>query len=163
MKAFDFPLQTALDVRQRKQDAAHREFAALQRDHRAAESQLHSYHRVLARAEVTARHAAVDDVDVIALLNYDGYRRRMAELIEDQSELCQGLRVELSQARRRLMEACRSRQTLILLRESNHGEYLRQVAAIEGRALDETGTIAHVFNHDKPLVQQISGGPLEAS
>lgn len=163
MKAFEFPLQTALDLRQRKQDAAHRHFAVLQRDHRAAEAQLHAYHRVLARAEDTARHAAVDDVDVVALLNNDGYRRRMAQLIEEQAELCQSLRIELAQARRTLMEACRSRQTLLLLRETNRGEYLRQVAAIEGRALDEVGTSAHIFRHDKPLVQEVAAGdPLEA-
>jgi flagellar protein FliJ len=163
MKAFEFPLQTALDLRQRRQDDAHREFAALQREYHAAEAQLQRYHQIVARAEDSTRNAAVDDVDVIALLNYDGYRRRMADLIQHQSELCQGLRTELAQARRTLMEACRSRQTLALLRETNYGEYLHRVAAGESRALDEAGTIAHVFKHHKPFVQQVAtSNPLEA-
>ncbi len=163
MKAFEFPLQTALKVRQRNQDLAHGRFAAVQREYGTAESRLRHYQRLLSMAEQTAQAVARDDVDVIALLNYDGYKRRMAQLIGEQTESCDQLRAELSEARRHLMEACRDRQTLQMLRETHYQEYLRELTAAESRSLDEAGTMAFAANDDNPLTFGFgTTNPLEA-
>jgi len=164
MKSFEFPLQTALKVRKRNQDLAHRKFAAVQREYYAAENQLRHYQRLLSLAEETAQAAGQDDVDVMVLLDYDGYRRRMAQLISEQSERCEQLRSAVSQARRGLMEACRERQTLQMLRENHYHEYLREVAGSESRALDEVGTMAYNSRQDDVLTLELGAtDPLEAS
>ncbi len=164
MKSFEFPLQTALKVRKRNQDLAHRKFATAQRQYHAAENQLRHYQRLLSLAEETAQAAGQDDVDVMVLLDYDGYRRRMAQLMNDQSERCEQLRSAVSQARRGLMEACRERQTLQMLRENHYQEYLRELAASESRALDEVGTMAYNSRQDDLLTLELAApDPLEAS
>jgi flagellar export protein FliJ len=81
-------------------------------------------------------------VDVVSLLNYDVYRRRMTEQIDEQSELCRRLRGELTQARRDLMEACREQQRLQILRDSHYEQYCRELAALENKQLDEAGVQA---------------------
>jgi flagellar biosynthesis chaperone FliJ len=74
-------------------------------------------------------------VDVVALLNYDVYRRRMTEQIDEQSELCRRLRGELTQA-------CREQQRLQILRDSHYEQYCRELAALENKQLDEAGVQA---------------------
>ena len=164
MKSFEFPLQTALKVRKRNQDLAHRKFAVVQRQYHAAENQLRHYQRLLSLSEDTAQAAGQDDVDVMVLLDYDGYRQRMTQLINEQSERCEQLRSALSQARRGLMEACRERQTLQMLRENHYHEYLRELAGSESRALDEVGTMAYNSRQDDLLALELRAtDPLEAS
>ncbi len=160
MKSFEFPLQTALKVRKRNQDLAHRKFAAAQGQYHAAENQLRHYQRLLGLAEQTAQAAGRDDVDVMALLDYDAYRRRMAQLIDEQAERCRQLREAVSQARRGLMEACRERQTLQRLRENHYQEYLRELAGTETRTLDEAGTMAYNSRYNGLAAVSIAGAPL---
>ena len=142
MKAFEFPLQAALKLRRHRQDLAHRRFAVLQSQYNSAHDQLRHYQRLLSLAEQTAQSAGEADVDVVALLNYDVYRRRMTEQIDEQSELCRRLRGELTQARRDLMEACREQQRLQILRDSHYEQYCRELAALENKQLDEAGVQA---------------------
>jgi flagellar export protein FliJ len=164
MKAFEFPLQTALKVRELKQDEAHLRFAAIQRDYNRAEDQLRHYHDLMLRADETARAATERDIDVMVMLNHDVYRRRMTQLISQQTEICSSLRTELSHARTALMEACRDRQTLEKLRETRYEEYLGQVTIEESHAIDEAGTMGYIFKQDTPLGVdfQTMGPPLEA-
>lgn len=142
MKAFEFPLQAALKLRRHHQDLAHRRFAGLQSQYDTAHRQLRHYQKLLSLAEQTAQTAGEADVDVVALLNYDVYRRRMTQQIGEQSDLCRRLRTELTQARQELMEACREQQRLQVLRDSHHEQYCRELAALEGKELDEAGTQA---------------------
>jgi flagellar FliJ protein len=164
MKAFEFPLQTALTVREHKQDEAHLRFAAIQRDYNRAADQLRHYHDLMAKADHTARSVVEQDIDVMVMLNHDAYRRRMQQLISRQTEICSGLRTQLSDARTALMEACRERQTLEKLRERRREEYQAQVAAEESHAIDEAGTMGYIFKQDTPLGVdfQAMGPPLEA-
>jgi len=164
MKAFEFPLQTALKVREHEQDEAHLRFAAVQRDYNRAEDQLRHYYDLMQRADDTARAAGDDSIDVMVMLNHDVYRRRMTQFISQQTEVCSALRMELSQARTELMEACRERQTLEKLRETRYDEYLDEVSTEESRAMDEAGTMGYIFKQDTPLGVdfQAMGPPLEA-
>ena len=164
MKAFEFPLQTALKVRELRQDEAHLRFAAIQRDYNRAEDQLRHYHDLMLRADETARAATERDLDVMVMLNHDVYRRRMTQLINQQTEICSSLRAELSHARTALMEACRDRQTLEKLRETRYEEYLGQVTTEENHAIDEAGTMGYIFKQDTPLGVDFRtmGPPLEA-
>ncbi len=163
MKQFEFPLQAALRVREQKQDAAHRKFASAQRDYNAATEQLRSYHQILARAQRTANNNSSNTVDVLTLLNFDGYRRKMSELIQDQTERCMSLRSDLARARRELMEACRERQTLETLRDNCQEEYTQELLHAENRELDEAGQMSFALAKDNPFSFSYSETPMEAS
>jgi len=164
MKVFEFPLQAALKMRERTEDAVRRKFASVQRQCAEAESHLHHYQKLLAMAEQTARSVGDQSMDIHTLVNCDGYRQRMSRMIQDQEELCQEFRQEVSDARRALMEACRARQTLQILRENQYQNYLGQVARLESRALDQIGTLAYNHNEDGLLAGNFKRiRPLEAS
>jgi flagellar FliJ protein len=160
MKAFQFPLQTVLDVRKHREDEAQQRFVALQKQLNEARRRLRQLQTLLQDAEQTA---CTDDVHVHSLINFDGYQRRMTERIRRQETLCENLQTEVNAARRQLMEACRERQTLELLRKNQHDEHRRTAAKLESQALDEAGTLG--YNRDDDDVFTLSyrvSDPLEA-
>ena len=159
MKAFQFPLQTVLDVRKHREDTAQQRFVALQKQLNQAQRRLKQLRALLNNAEQTA---CVDDVEVHALINFDCYQRRMTKRIHRQKTLCESLKAEVEEARRELMEACRDRQTLELLRENHHQEHRQEAAKLESQALDEAGTMGYNRQDDTFALRYRVSNPLEA-
>lgn len=159
MRAFQFPLQTVLDVRKHREDTAQQGFVNLQKQLNHAERRLRQLRGLLEEAEKTA---CVEDIHVHALINFDCYQQRMTERIYRQEKLRDNLRTEVEAARRELMEACRERQTLELLRENRQQEHRRTAAKRENQALDEAGTLGYNRRDDVFRLSYKVPDPLEA-
>lgn len=162
MEAFHFPLQTALDVRKRKEEAAQQRFVLAQKQYTEAQRHLQHLRRLLANAETTARRDG-QAVDVHALINFDGYQRQMEERIRRQEQVCQQAQTELEAARCELMEASRERQVLDRLKENSHDDYRQAAAQLESRALDEAGTLGYNRTSGLPPLSFGATNPFEAA
>lgn len=160
MEAFQFPLQTVLDVRKHREDTAQQRFVTLQKQLNQAQRRLQQLHALLEDAEDTA---CAEDTYVHALINFDCYQRRLMERIRRQEELCENLQADVEAARRELMEASRKRQSLETLRDNRHQEHRQKAAKLESQALDEAGTLG--YNRDEDDIFALNyrvSNPLEA-
>lgn len=149
MKAFEFRLQTKLDITGRQEDIARVEVAEKQKAYQCALDKLESliqYMEDLHRMLRQKNRSSLSVQEVIAVKEYQGV---LKERISDQKKVVKQAESELEEAQQVLLEIMKERKTLDRLREREYFEYLCEVMRQEQNQIDEVAIAQYIRKHGK--------------
>lgn len=149
MKAFEFRLQTKLDITERQEDIARVEVAERQKAYQSAVDKLESLIQHMEDLHGMLRqknNGSLPVQEVIAVKEYQGV---LKERISYQRKVVKQAESELEEAQQVLLEIMKERKTLDRLREREYFEYLCEVMRQEQNQIDEVAIVQYIRKHGK--------------
>ncbi|MDR5704205.1 MAG: flagellar FliJ family protein [Armatimonadota bacterium] len=142
MKRFQFPLQTLLDVRSRREELCAQRLAEAQRLVREQERLVQELRTIFAEGRLALRRALEEGAGVEEILLHLEHIQRL-EVHLARAEACLlELKAKEEETRKEFLEARRARRVVERLRERRWASYLQEVHREEGKFLDEVAIAA---------------------
>lgn len=152
MRRFEFPLQTALDLRAREEEAAQCRLGDARRaadDIRAELRQTRdSRDEIIAALRTGSSEGAGRNLTLAQIEHGHRYIAGLREAIESLRQRLAAAQAVCEQRRAELVQASRARRTLERLRERQQAQHRRQEMAREQRQLDEVAVTRHYRDTD---------------
>ena len=137
MARFRFELEPLLAVRRRKERAAQRTVAELERMRRELEDALRRQQELIMSGKTAVRERLVGRLEIDDLRDHAGvaidHMRRASRTLLDLA----GVHKKLESARKELVEASRQRRVVELLRDRRYETWRRAIDRAEDAAIDE--------------------------
>lgn len=137
MKAFEFRLQTKLDLTNRQEDMAKEEARKKQADYDSEFDLLNSMLDMMAQLYDRLRKKRGHSLRVDEVIVLNNFMKVLKTNIENQELAVKRAEIALERARQELLEIMKERKTLEKLKENEYKEYLQEMLRLEQVVLDE--------------------------
>lgn len=144
MKAFEFRLQTKLDITSRQEDMAKEEVRKRQADYDRELEVLTTMLNMLAELHDRLRAKKGQSLRVDEVIVLTNFTKVLKNDIENQALAVRQAEMALERARQELLEIMKERKTLEKLKENEYQEYLQEMLRLEQGVLDELAITRHV-------------------